>query len=198
MNDSHFASNQAKEEKKVFRQEIKARWQALDDTYIKDASGMICDHIRQLPEYQKAKTVFCFVSMARELDTSSLLHAVLADGKTLVVPRVVAMGKMTLHPITALDSLKLSRFGIPEPMEDAPTIPPQNVDFTVVPCLSATLAGARLGRGGGFYDRFLASYTGDTALVCFHQLLSEKVPMDSWDVALPLVVTEEGGWRTQE
>lgn len=197
MNDSHFASNPSKEEKKVFRQEIKTRWQALEDSYIKDASGVICAHIRQLPEYQKAQTVFCFVSMARELDTSSLLHAVIADGKTLVVPRVVAMGKMALHPITALESLKLSRFGIPEPPEDAPTIPPQYVDFTVVPCLSATLAGARLGRGGGFYDRFLASYTGDTALVCFHQLLSEHVPMDSWDVALPLVVTEEGIWRTQ-
>ena len=197
MNDMHSAPSRAKEEKKVFRQEIKNRWKALEDTYLQEASKIICDAIRQLPEYQKAKTVFCFVSMERELNTSTLLKAVLADGKTLVVPRVLAMGKMALHPITSLDTLKKSRFGIPEPAEDTPTVSPQNVDFTVVPCLSATLAGARLGRGGGFYDRFLADYTGDTALVCFHQLLSQSVPMDPWDVPLPIVVTEKGTWRVK-
>lgn len=197
MNDMHSAPSRAKEEKKVFRQEIKNRWKALEDTYLQEASKTICDAIRQLPEYQKAQTVFCFVSMERELDTSSLLHAVLADGKTLVVPRVLSMGKMALHPITSLDTLRKSRFGIPEPAEDTPTVSPEDVDFTVVPCLSATLAGARLGRGGGFYDRFLAEYTGKTALVCFHQLLSESVPMDPWDVPLPIVVTEKGIWRTK-
>ena len=197
MNDMHSAPFRAKEEKKVFRQEIKNRWKALEETYLQEASKTICDAIRQLPEYHQAKTVFCFVSMERELNTSTLLDAILADGKTLVVPRVLAMGKMALHPITSLDTLKKSRFGIPEPAEDTPTVSPQDVDFTVVPCLSATLAGARLGRGGGFYDRFLADYTGNTALVCFHQLLSESVPMDSWDVTLPVVVTEKGIWRAK-
>lgn len=197
MNDMHSAPSRAKEEKKAFRQEIKNRWKALEETYLQEASKTICDAIRQLPEYQQAKTVFCFVSMERELNTSTLLDAILADGKTLVVPRVLAMGKMALHPITSLDTLKKSRFGIPEPAEDTPTVSPQDVDFTVVPCLSATLAGARLGRGGGFYDRFLADYTGNTALVCFHQLLSESVPMDSWDVTLPVVVTEKGIWRAK-
>lgn len=197
MNDMHSAPSRAKEEKKAFRQEIKNRWKALEETYLQEASKTICDAIRQLLEYQQAKTVFCFVSMERELNTSTLLDAILADGKTLVVPRVLAMGKMALHPITSLDTLKKSRFGIPEPAEDTPTVSPQDVDFTVVPCLSATLAGARLGRGGGFYDRFLADYTGNTALVCFHQLLSESVPMDSWDVPLPVVVTEKGIWRAK-
>lgn len=197
MNDMHSAPSRAKEEKKAFRQEIKNRWKALEETYLQEASKTICDAIRQLPEYQQAKTVFCFVSMERELNTSTLLDAILADGKILVVPRVLAMGKMALHPITLLDTLKKSRFGIPEPAEDTPTVSPQDVDFTVVPCLSATLAGARLGRGGGFYDRFLADYTGNTALVCFHQLLSESVPMDSWDVPLPVVVTEKGIWRAK-
>ncbi|MFR9279675.1 5-formyltetrahydrofolate cyclo-ligase [Levyella massiliensis] len=197
MNDMHSAPSRAKEEKKAFRQEIKNRWKALEETYLQEASKTICDAIRQLPEYQQAKTVFCFVSMERELNTSTLLDGILADGKTLVVPRVLAMGKMALHPITSLDTLKKSRFGIPEPAEDTPTVSPQDVDFTVVPCLSATLAGARLGRGGGFYDRFLADYTGNTALVCFHQLLSESVPMDSWDVQLPVVVTEKGIWRAK-
>ena len=197
MNDMHSAPSRAKEEKKAFRQEIKNRWKALEETYLQEASKTICDAIRQLPEYQQAKTVFCFVSMERELNTSTLLDAILADGKTLVVPRVLAMGKMALHPITSLDTLKKSRFGIPEPAQDTPTGSPQDVDFTVVPCLSATLAGARLGRGGGFYDRFLADYTGNTALVCFHQLLSESVPMDSWDVPLPVVVTEKGIWRAK-
>ncbi len=142
MNDMHSAPSRAKEEKKAFRQEIKNRWKALEETYLQEASKTICDAIRQLPEYQQAKTVFCFVSMERELNTSTLLDAILADGKTLVVPRVLAMGKMALHPITSLDTLKKSRFGIPEPAEDTPTVSPQDVDFTVVPCLSATLAGA--------------------------------------------------------
>ena len=105
------------------------------------------------------------------------------------------MGKMALHRIDRLDDLEKSKLGIPEPTADAPTVTPDDVDLTIVPCLTTTLDGARMGRGGGFYDRFLAAYHGDTALVCFHRLTVPEVPMDPWDVHLPLVVTEEGVYR---
>lgn len=186
-----------KEKKKTLRKACKEQWKNLSSDYIATASKQICDTIRTLPEYQKAKRVFCFVSMDRELDTQSLLEAILDDGKELIVPRVLSMGKMALHRIDRIDDLKKSKLGIPEPAADSPTVTPDDVDLTIVPCLTTTLDGARMGRGGGFYDRFLADYTGNTALVCFHQLLSESVPMDSWDVPLPVVVTEKGIWRAK-
>lgn len=184
-----------KEKKKALRKACKEQWKNLSSDYIATASKQICDTIRTLPEYQKAKRVFCFVSMDRELDTHSLLEAILDDSKELIVPRVLSMGKMALHRIDRLDDLEKSKLGIPEPAADAPTVTPDDVDLTIVPCLTTTLDGARMGRGGGFYDRFLAVYRGDTALVCFHRLTVPEVPMDPWDVHLPLVVTEEGVYR---
>ena len=68
----------------------------------------------------------------------------------------MSLGIMELRQITSLDQLTPGAYGILEPPADSPAIEADGVDFAVLPCLSCSHSGHRLGQGGGFYDRFLA------------------------------------------
>lgn len=117
-----------------------------------------------MPEYQSAGTIFCFVGTGREIDTRPILRHALNSGKTVCVPLCTTPGQMELRRITALEELRPGKFHIPEPPADAPCVAVDEVDLAILPCLSCNHLGQRLGRGGGYYDRFLAHYRGGTVL----------------------------------
>ena len=53
--------------------------------------------------------------------------------------------------------------------------------LALVPCLAASRDGVRLGRGGGYYDRFLAGFAGRALLACPAALVFDTLPADPWD-----------------
>ena len=69
-----------------------------------------------------------------------------------------------------------------------------NGALALVPCLAASRDGVRLGRGGGYYDRFLAHYKGAGLLLCPEALLLDELPCDDWDArfAPENILTEKG------
>ena len=84
------------------------------------------------------------------------------------------------------------KFGIAEPEPGARTCPPGEIDLVVVPGVAFTAGGVRLGRGKGYYDRYLsqAEFRGVTVGVCYaHQLVGE-LPSEPHDVAVDCVVAE--------
>ena len=75
----------------------------------------------------------------------------------------------------------------------------QELAGVLLPALAIDKVGYRLGRGGGYYDRFLADFSGFKVAVIFHcQLLQEEIPRDSWDQDVDWVVTEEGIYQRKE
>ena len=68
----------------------------------------------------------------------------------------------------------------------------EDIDLTIVPCVGAASDGRRLGRGGGYYDRFLSAYRGRTLLLCRGVLLRDDIPREPHDILIPHLVTEEG------
>ncbi len=62
----------------------------------------------------------------------------------------------------------------------------------MIPCVTCSREGRRLGRGGGYYDRFLAHYRGAAVLVCRERLLRQEIPFDLHDYPVPWVITEAG------
>ena len=142
--------------------------------------------------YRAAESLCCFVGTGPEIDTRPLLRAALSVGKRVCVPLCTGRGVMEMRRISSLDALSPGAMGIPEPPVDAPEIIPADIDFLIVPCLSCDRAGNRLGRGGGYYDRFLRDCRGVSVAVCREAMLQDSVPMEPHDVPLSLVLSERG------
>lgn len=181
-----------KEEKQRLRTIIRREECALGTKYKTASSAAICAHIIAMPEYQNAETIFCFVGRSHEIDTHTLLAHTLADGKRLCVPLCVDKGIMELREITDLSQLIRGSYGILEPPSDAPIISVDDVDLSIIPCLTCDHGGRRLGFGGGYYDRFLSVYRAAAVLVCRERLIREELPVEPHDMPVPWVVTENG------
>lgn len=180
------------EEKQQFRRIARRTEAALTPEYKAKSDRAIAHRLLAMPEFQEAGAVFCFVSTDSEIDTRPVLNAVLHAGKTLCVPRCVSPGHLEPRQITDLEQLSPGAFGILEPAADAPLISADAIDFAILPCLTCNYAGQRIGRGGGYYDRFLSSYRGGTVLLCREQLIRQEIPAEPHDYPIPWVLTERG------
>lgn len=155
------------------------------------AAALFC-----LPDWQQARTVLAFAALPDEPDTAPLLRRALAEGKRLLLPRVAGPGRMEWVEITALPQLRPGRYHIPEPPAELPAVGPEAfaAPLALIPCLAVSRAGVRLGRGGGYYDRFLAHYKGRRLLLCPAALVWPTVPGEAWDArfAPEEILTEKG------
>ena len=149
------------------------------------------------PAWQNAESVFCFVGALHEPDTMPILQGALSAGKQLLVPRIAGPGQMQLVPLQSLEQLQPGAFGILEPGQALPAVPADSgVQLAVLPCLAAARSGARLGHGGGYYDRFLANYSGRRLILCPEALLAQSLPTGPLDEPAQAVLTEKALYGT--
>lgn len=149
------------------------------------------------PAWQSAESVFCFVGALHEPDTMPILQGALSAGKQLLVPRIAGPGQMQLVPLQSLEQLQPGAFGILEPPQALSAVPAgSGVQLAVLPCLAATRSGARLGHGGGYYDRFLANYSGQRLILCPEALLAQSLPTGPLDEPAQAVLTEKALYGT--
>lgn len=181
-----------KEEKRALRATIRRQAEALPAGYREKADTAIAAHLLSMPVYQEADTVFCFVGTRWEIDTRPILSHALSSGKRLCVPLCTGPGIMELRQITSLEQLTPGAYHLPEPPADAPAVPVDEVDLAVLPCMGCNHLGHRLGRGGGYYDRFLSSYRSAAVLLCRERLIREEIPLEPHDLPIPWVLTERG------
>jgi 5-formyltetrahydrofolate cyclo-ligase len=107
--------------------------------------------------------------------------------------------QMVAAAVTDLDrSLILRRNRIREPLPECPVVPPSEIDLILIPGLAFDRTGRRLGRGGGFYDRFLAD-PGLRATRCgvlFDCQLLPEIPADPHDIRVDFLATPGLLWKT--
>lgn len=180
--------------KKEARKLAKARRAAAD----LQATGRGMDAaLSALPCWQDAATVLAFAALPDEPDTAPMLHRALAEGKRLLLPRVLGPAEMDWVEITDLAQLVPGAFGIPEAPADLPAFDVSALGrdaLALVPCLAVSPEGVRLGRGKGYYDRFLAHYKGRRLVLCPEVALLEDLPWDAWDIRFSPaeILTEKG------
>ena len=104
--------------KKELRRKIKEKLSFTTEKYRKEADRKITESILKLEEYQSAGCVFCYVSTGKEMDTFSVLQAILQSGKRLGVPKCMEKGIMNVYEIHSLQELHPGAYGILEPKED--------------------------------------------------------------------------------
>lgn len=154
-----------------------------------ERSSAIEQLVLSIDHIEHAGSVFVYVSSGSEARTHELIAALLERGKTVAVPRVLPEpGEMQPVVIHALNDFAPGRFGIPEPTTHEPL--EQTPDVTIVPGLAFTRTGARLGQGGGYYDRYLVDHPATYKIgLCFEEQLADELPSVTHDVFMDEVVS---------
>lgn len=163
------------------------------DRHAKSVSA--CTLLSTTPEFAAASVVMLYLSTAMEVDTAPLALKCWQAGKAVVVPKVSwDQRRMLPIEIASLQAgLTAGAHGIREP--DANTgkpIPTDLIDLVVVPGLGFSETGYRIGRGMGFYDRFLAQpeFVGVSCGLAFSDQVVPEMPVLDHDVPLSMLVTE--------
>lgn len=165
--------------KAEIRTEIRKQYATLSETEWKERSRALYRRIINEPEYQNAKTVFCYVSIKKEPDTWALMQKIIDDGKRLCVPRCKDDGSMVAVSVEKLSELQKGLFGIPEPSTKNEIVSRNEIDLMIVPAMAADAKGNRLGKGKGYYDRFLKGRTKGIWIVTFFMC---DLPTESHDI----------------
>ena len=144
--------------------------------------------LEALADFKAARCVAAFCALPDEPATEEAL-ARWSACKRVVVPRVEG-DTMQFYDYSPA-AMQAGAFGIAEPAVAGLPCSPAEIDLIVVPGTAFTLAGARLGRGRGYYDKYLAS-AGFRAVkigVCYaHQIVAE-LPVEAHDVFMDKVIS---------
>ena len=162
-----------------------------------EAARSIRDTLLTLPEAEMAGTVAAYVSVGTEPGTRSLLFAMWKRGTYVLLPRLLADGDLDWASYEGPDSLVPGPHGLLEPGETSRGIDAiRTVDLVVVPALAIDATGARLGRGGGSYDRVLARVgpaIPTIALLYDSELRAEPLPTEPHDRPVRAAITPSRG-----
>ena len=193
-----FHQNQT-EIKKKLREKIRAQIRTFSPEEKARSDARIFRAVLSLPLYQRAKVIFVYMSLDWEIDTRALIQDALIEGKPVAVPKCLPGGRMEVYRLKDFHQLKAQMLGILEPEEGADKIAEERLELALIPCLSCTKDGIRLGQGGGYYDRFLAGTPWiDKVALCRESLLSANLPCEEHDVRMDAVLTETAFLRRKE
>jgi 5-formyltetrahydrofolate cyclo-ligase len=181
--------------KPLLRRQLRDKLAAMPDDVRHHKSVVACSFIAASAEFTAARVVMLFLSIPTEVDTSPLALKAWQAGKTVVVPKVSwNQRRMLPVEISSLnDHMTTSGPGVREPIEGKP-VPVDFIDFVVVPGLGFSEKGYRIGRGMGFYDRFLAQpeFIGTSCGLAFEEQIVPELPVLDHDIPLSMLVTDRG------
>ncbi len=157
---------------------------------------MIVRRLLARPEYRRARILFCYLDADNEVETGEIIRTALEKKKLVAVPLVEEQsGTLRAVPIRDLDrDLSPGFRGIREPVDrKSPGLDPRDIDLAIVPGTAFDRAGNRLGRGGGYYDRFLPRLrrTACRLGVAFECQMAEVIVPQPHDQAMDMIITEE-------
>jgi len=181
--------------KKALRKQMLATLAAMKASVAAAKSKQACATLGGLEEFRSARCVMLYLPTPTEVDTAHLALAAWQDGKTVVMPKVF-WGQGHMIPVVCRslgdEDLSPGKFGIREPADGEPWLL-EDIDLVVTPALAFDRRGHRLGRGGGFYDRFLAQPALHATAVglAFAEQVVDELPINGEDHPVDILVTDK-------
>ena len=177
-------------EKAALRARLRTLLSSLSPEQRRESDRALLDRFLALPQVADAHTLLLYSSMGTEPDTARLLEPLWARGKRLCLPRCLPGNQMEARFVQRESVLVPHPWGMLEPGTDCPLAAPADIDLVLVPGLAFDRSGGRLGQGGGYYDRWLAGFSGRTVALCRELVLLDRAPREGHDRPVDLVVTE--------
>ena len=179
--------------KDELRRQMRQRKQQYTQQQLEELSLPVLARLR--PRLAEARTILAYYSLPDEVNTHQLIDDLLADGKTVLLPTVIGEGLMEWHVYSSKSELKNGAFGIGESAGELYsgfskyTSPSEKQMIALVPGVAFDAVGRRLGRGKGYYDRFLAAHPHIYKIgVCFDFQRVMEVSVDEQDVPVDEVI----------
>lgn len=175
-------------DKKTLRKSVREAVKAMNGGQKRMVSEGIVFALREQIERFGAKVVALFSPLPDEPMIGALIH-LLPSTANVVLPRVEGE---VMHFYPCLNSeLEIGSYGIMEPQGNVP-VEPSEIDLIVVPGVAFAKDGARMGRGKGYYDKYM-SQEGFNAYkigVCYAVQLVDTIPAEPHDIAVDIVISK--------
>jgi 5-formyltetrahydrofolate cyclo-ligase len=163
--------------------------QSKEDVFRK--SRLIAEQLWKLPAIQKAQSILFYASMPGEVDTLAMIEKAIFSGKRVALPIVEQKkGKLIPALISSMEDVHMGTYGIAEPLDPGKALALKDLDAVIVPGLAFDRLHNRLGRGAGYYDRFLCTLPKHVITVglAFDFQLTESLPTEAHDMRLQQII----------
>jgi len=152
-----------------------------------------CQLLASTQEFMQARVLMLFLSLSDEVDTTLAIQSAWQAGKVVAVPQVDWQTRqMTAVVLEDLAQVRIGRYGL-RVADSNRVVGTEQIDLVVTPGLGFDRQGHRLGRGSGFYDRFLADKTlkARRCGLCFAEQLLDQIPITGSDQPVDMIVTDQ-------
>ncbi len=189
------SNNGIKIKKAEIRKEIIRRLRDQSPSLRAERSLIIQEKLLESDEFRSSNTVMTYVSLPTEVDTGHFIKTALRQGKRVAAPYIGPDGDTIIaSELTAIENLEKGPFGIYQPKGGRDReIPLKEIDLVVVPAIAYDRKNMRLGRGKGYYDKFLADtdlLSSKTVGLSFSFQVVDRLPSNDHDRPVDRVITD--------
>jgi 5-formyltetrahydrofolate cyclo-ligase len=173
-------------EKKTIRQQISTLKKQMSEADMQNEADILFAKIEALPEFKAATTILMYWSTPDELPTHQIVRK-WCYNKIIILPSVINDNEMEFKRYFAIGKMRKGNLGIEEP--DSIECYTGKFDLVIVPGVAFDRKGNRLGRGKGYYDKFLKDNKIPKIGVGFSFQLLDYVPTTRNDIKMDKIVT---------
>ncbi len=178
--------------KSEIRTTVKKKMFDFDISHKMASDQKIRDNIYSLREYKMAETISSYVSKDEEVDTINIIAQSINLKKTVCVPLVIRHNSLLeMRKVQSLDDLKVGCFNILQPKENTKIVNPKDIELFFIPGIAFSEKGERIGRGGGYFDRFLSECDGPKIGLSYEFQVFDSLPVQKHDIKMDIIVTED-------
>ena len=181
---------------KSLRQQLKTKRKQVDKFQQQYSSTQVLHRLHHFPQLQQAKRVGLYLHAFGEINTQQIIEYCFAQHKQVYLPMICSMNQQLHWVRISKQQYRNKRFshhplGMQEPMASR-AIHVSKLDVLIMPLLACDVYGTRIGMGGGFYDKTLASAPNKPlrlGIAHDFQLVQERLPRQVWDQPLDVLIT---------
>jgi len=182
--------------KKNLRKQIAEKRKLLSRQAILEKSNKIANRLLKFDKYQQSKKIMLYIATKTEVQTQNIIESAQKEYKNIYIP-IIFPKKHALKPSLVKDfekELALGDLGVYQPREEFYRIvSPDELDLVIIPGVAFNKRGDRLGRGGGYYDRFLKQLRKQVPIIAlaFEVQIVEDIPLEESDMPVDFIITEQ-------
>ena len=177
-------------DKKELRQFIRNKKRQYSSSQLEELSLSVLSRLNGNEHLQRAETILMYYSLSDEVNTHAYIDQLLTEGKKILLPEVIDGENMVIREYTGKHDLKEGAFHIMEPIGSLfPEERYQELDLAIIPGMAFDENHNRLGRGKGYYDRFLQKIPQVYKIgICFPFQLVGKIPTEETDIKMDAMI----------